>query len=309
MQKNFLIAVDDSNHARYALTYTASLMARDTGFKCTLMNVQPIISQYLMDEARTNPRVNETIKMVIEENSVHSRQILEKSREMMVRAGVQPEAIGLVSQTRVQGLTRDIIEHARKNLCDAIVVGRRGLSRLQKIFMGSVSAKLLEHSTEVPVWIVDEGRRAERLLVAVDNSPVAFKIVDYVCRMCGGIADLHLSFYHVPHALDDQEVNPVSSLSPQIDALIAQSEKQLMDVFWPEAIRRLRSAGFEPAQYELLRPVKTAKIGRMILEAAESHNCETIVLGRRGSHEAYYFGSVSRYVAERSVDRVVWVVA
>ncbi len=309
MQRKFLIAVDESNHAKYALTYTASLLTRMSGFKCTLMNIQPIISQYLMDEARTNTRVNETIKKVIEENTVHSRRVLEKGKEVLVRAGVAPEAIELISQTRVLGLAKDVIEHARKNLYDAVVVGRRGLSRLQQIFMGSVSAKIAEHCTDVPVWVVDEGRRAQRLLVAVDNSSVALNIVDYMCRICAGMSDMHFTFYHVPHAIEDQDLNPLSSISPEIDSLIAQGEKQLMENFWPEASRRMRNAGFDSNQIELLKPVKTAKIGKMILEAAGSLGCETIVLGRRGSHQAYYFGSVSRYVTERSVDRAVWLVA
>ncbi|KJS28909.1 MAG: hypothetical protein VR64_22655 [Desulfatitalea sp. BRH_c12] len=304
MQKKILIAIDDSTHARYALTYAGSLLTRMKEYQCTLMNVQPIVSQYLLDEARTSSQVTETLKKVNDENTAQSRQILEKGKEALVRTGVKPEWISLVSQTRVQGLAKDIIEYAGAHLYDAIVVGRRGLSRLQKIFMGNVSDELSEHSLGVPVWVVDEGSRVERLLVAVDGSPATHKIVDYICRICSDIKDLHFIFYHVPHALD----YPESERSPEIDRLITQSEAHFREILWPETTQQLQSAGLQPDHYELRKPARTAKIGKMILEAAQNFNCETIVVGRRGSHKAFYFGSTSRYVAKQSVDRAVWLV-
>ncbi len=46
----------------------------------------------------------------------------------------------------------------------------------------------------------------------------------------------------------------------------------------------------------------------MIIEEAENNNYETVVLGRRGSNKAYYFGSVSRYVSERLLDHAIWII-
>jgi nucleotide-binding universal stress UspA family protein len=309
MEKKILIAVDDSQYAKNALSYAAGILTRTAGYRCTLIHVLPTISHYLMEEARTNPRINETIKLVIDENTIQSKKILEKAKEIMVRAGIAPEAVETLSHLRMQGLAKDIIEYARKHLFDAIVVGRRGLSRLQLVFMGSVSAKLVEHSADVPVWVVDGNQRAERILVAIDNSPMSMEIVDYLCGICGGIKDVQLIFYHVPHAMDDQEMAPLVSIFSEIDSIIARNEKHLVDIFWPEATRRLRDAKIPPEQVEFVKPVKTAKIGKMILEAAATFNCDTIVIGRRGSHEAYYFGSVSRYITERSDDFTIWVVS
>ena len=59
-----------------------------------------------------------------------------------------------------------VVKDAEKGLYDAIVVGRRGLSRAQKTFMGSVSAKLTTHSRVIPVWVVDGDVRSMKILVA-----------------------------------------------------------------------------------------------------------------------------------------------
>jgi hypothetical protein len=58
---------------------------------------------------------------------------------------------------------------------NAIVVGSRKISRLQQVFMGSVSANLVEHSEFIPVWIVDGEVTPDKIMVAVDGSEIHFE--------------------------------------------------------------------------------------------------------------------------------------
>jgi nucleotide-binding universal stress UspA family protein len=308
MQKKLLIAVDGSLQARSALIYAAGFLTRGRGLRGTLFHVQPIISQYLLDEARTNPKINESLKKAIDQNTVLSHDMLDGCKKLMVQEGVDPALIDTVSQTRMLGLTKDIIEHSRKNLFDAMVIGRRGLSRVQEVFMGSTSAKLVEHSGGIPVWVVDGQVRPRRFLIAVDNIESAKLIVDHLCFVCAGMTDLELTFFHVPQSIKDHEAMASLTASTEVDELIARSEKQLLDSFWPQAVKQLISAGLESDQLGLITPAKSAKIGKMIIEEAKNNNYDTIVLGRRGSNKAYYFGSVSRYVTERLSEHAIWIV-
>ena len=92
--------------------------------------------------------------------------LLEKQKKRMVNMGVFNERIEMVAQPRMIGRSKDILEYARKGIYDAIVVGRRGLSRIQKTFMGSTSAELLESADVIPVWMVDGNVASQRILVS-----------------------------------------------------------------------------------------------------------------------------------------------
>ncbi len=307
MQKKLLIAVDESIQSRYILTYAADFLNRGKDLHGTLFHVHPIISQYLIDEARTDIKANDALKSAIDQNTIRSHELLNKCKELMISEGADPARIDTVSQTRMLGLTKDIVEYGLKYYYDAIVVGRRGLSRIQKMFMGSTSAKLIEHSSGLPVWVVDGRIRPHRLLIAVDNIESAKLIVDHLCLICADRTDLELTFFHISQNTGDDEVDFLPATA-EIDEIVAREEKQLLDIFWPQVVNKLISAGLESSQINLITPQKKRKIGKMIIEEAENNNYETVVLGRRGSNKAYYFGSVSRYVSERLLDRAIWII-
>jgi nucleotide-binding universal stress UspA family protein len=48
----------------------------------------------------------------------------------------------------------DILQEARASGCGSVVLGRRGLTGLKEFIMGSVTAKVLQASTGLAVWIV-----------------------------------------------------------------------------------------------------------------------------------------------------------
>jgi nucleotide-binding universal stress UspA family protein len=46
------------------------------------------------------------------------------------------------------------VEEARNSSCGTIVMGRRGLSRVEEFFMGRVSKKVLQLAKWNAVWVV-----------------------------------------------------------------------------------------------------------------------------------------------------------
>jgi nucleotide-binding universal stress UspA family protein len=125
----------------------------------------------------------------------------------MITMGVPGERIEMVAQQRMIGLSKDILEYAQ-GVFDAIVVGRRGLSRIQKTFMGSTSAGILENADVIPVWMVDGNVTSQRVLVAVDGSESSYRALDHVGFMLSENPEIKISLFHV--SPDAEDIDAIS---------------------------------------------------------------------------------------------------
>ena len=62
MEKKILLAVNDSIHSRHAIQYAARMSSVVKGLTYTLFHVQPTISQFLLDEAKTDVKTRNELK-------------------------------------------------------------------------------------------------------------------------------------------------------------------------------------------------------------------------------------------------------
>ena len=156
MEKKILIAVDDSRHSKNAVRYAAEAYRTLKDMNFTLMHIQPTISQYLIDEAKKNTKVYAELEKVNRKNTETANRLLEEYKEQMMALGIAESDIQLNTQPRALGVAKDILEFSRAGHFDAIIMGRRGLSGLQDVFLGSVSANVVNHTSNTPFWLVDE---------------------------------------------------------------------------------------------------------------------------------------------------------
>lgn len=306
MLRKILIAVDGSLHSRNALAYVASIFSQDPDVRFTIFNVQPIVSQYLIDEARTDPNAYEDLQRLNQKQSAESSALLEDARDRFIRMGIAAGHVNVVSQVRMQGQAKDVIDYAHRHLYDAVVVGRRGLSRIQKAFMGSTSSKIAEHAASIPVWIVDGEARANKILVAVDCSDTSRQMVDYLGMVLSSQSDVRLTFYHVDET--PKSGRPDDLQSKAVSGIIAKGEERWKDLFGKYAKEGLEACGIHGSRITHLTEPRSGRIGKMILEQVKTGDFDTVVLGRRGSGNAFFFGSVSHYVTERLTERAVWLI-
>ena len=308
MKKKILMAVDDSIHSHHSMRYAIQILSESQDVTFTLFHVQPIISQYLLDEARTDSKANATLKKTIKKTTVEAQMLLEKQKERMITMGIADERIEMLTQPRMLGLARDILEYARKGIYDAIVVGRRGLSRIQKTFMGSTSANLLEGAEATPVWMVDGNVTSQRVLVAVDGSESSYRALSHVELMLSGNPEIKYSLLHVSGEVKDIDAISLGKDDPVVKDLFTKGSERLIGTFFADAEQKLKEAGIADSQVEFIRSKRRAKVGKMILEEANQRDCGTVVVGRRGADRSHFFGSVSRYVTERITDRALWLI-
>jgi len=309
MQKKILVAIDDSPHSRQAVDYAGRMKDLVPGLGVTLFHVQPTISQFLLDEAQRSGPAQAEFNRVAARNAEAAKGLLAKYKDLLVRSGVAESAIEVATLPRQQGLAKDILDQAQKGLFDAILLGRRGISSMQQMFMGSVSAHLIQNSQVIPVWLVDGNVNSARVLAAVDGSESALRAVDHMAFMLSGNPQVKVRFFHVTPRLKDYcAINFNPEPCGGIENLIVQGDKRCMDDFFSAALVKLRAAGFQENQIETETVATLVSVGDTILKTARKEGFGTIVLGRRGMNKSFFGGKVSYLVSQKISDAALWLV-
>jgi nucleotide-binding universal stress UspA family protein len=229
----------------------------------------------------------------------------------MVQMGIDSQRIETVTRRRKLGLGKDIIDFGQGRNFDAIVIGRRGLSRLQEMYMGSVTSNVLEHSKVIPVWLVDGDVNAasNRILVAIDGSESALRTIDHVSFMISNNPEARVTLLHVTNSARNYCGIDLDEASiPDLKAVVALGDKACIEQFYPLAKQKFKDAGISEDQIDIKTVKGGRQIGKSILDVVSKENYETVVVGRRGINKAFFMGSVSRYIINRISNRALWIV-
>jgi nucleotide-binding universal stress UspA family protein len=309
LEKKILAAVDDSPHSRRALEYAARMSAVIPDLQLTLLHIQPAVSRYLLEEAERDPDARRQLKRIASHHAEAGEALLERHREHLARTGFAGLVAETLNRPRNLGLAKDILDQAQNGLLDAILVGRRGASALQELFVGSVSANLIDNSVLIPVWLVDGEVSSTRILAAVDGSEASLKAIDHLTFALSGNPQARLSFYHATPRLGDYcEIDFNQRQAEEIAAAVTRGDRRCMDEFFALALRKLAEAGLGEDRVEIKTGTSNFGVGRSILNAAREGGFGTVVLGRRGMNRAFFSGSVSNYVVQNLADASAWVI-
>jgi nucleotide-binding universal stress UspA family protein len=309
MEKKLLIAIDNSRHSENAVRYTAGFFDNPGEVKVALFHVLPALSQYLLVEARKNPKAGAELNKLAARNSQAAQEFMQTYKERLTRLGFVDENVQLVALPRMFGVAKDILEYGLARRFDAVVMGRRGLSSLQEVFVGSVSANTVNNSSVTPIWLVDETGPSKDVLVAVDGSESSMKAVDHLAFILQGDADTHLSFLHVTPRLGD--VCPVDfqeTVAETLEEVIRQGNRQCIDRFFSHALKRLGESGIRENRIAVKVVEGALRVGKSVLDEFRNGGFGTLVIGRRGMGKKFFTGSVSRYLIDQFSDGALWVV-
>jgi nucleotide-binding universal stress UspA family protein len=140
MAKKILIPVDGSEHSEKAVEFAATIAAQDDAEVCVVHvlkreRVPEALAEYIKKEHLNE----ETPASLVREAQETEGSALVGNAE----AKLKGSGIGNISTELIWGDPAEaIIEYARKNDYDVIVMGSRGLGGVKSLFLGSVSSKV-----------------------------------------------------------------------------------------------------------------------------------------------------------------------
>ncbi|MBF0529845.1 MAG: universal stress protein, partial [Deltaproteobacteria bacterium] len=283
-----------------------------------LLHILPQVPPLFREKTETDSHIFKKMKKLEATHRERGHEVLEKAKHHLVKHHVDPSRIEIRIRKRYNGVIKDIINEAHIGMFDALVVGRRGMTRTQELFMGSVSSQLIQHITNIPLWIVDGQVSQPKVLIAVDGSPAGRRAVEYVAFILGKHPEAEASFLHVVPTLqpnypvsgdyiDGSWASPPEDLTSIEADFLENDDAQLHD-FLKTAIDILSQAGFTRERIRIEYREITLGIARTIINAAKEGGYGTIVLGRRGLGKSSFLGSVTDRVIRRVEDVAVWLI-
>ena len=147
--RNILIAVDESDNARRAVSYVGQLLGGLPGFKVTILHVIPEPEE---DYFPTSTEKEKWLSQYREKIDA----MLEDSRHLLIKKGFDPKDVAVRSTLRFcPSMAACILSERDETEYSTIVVGRQGLSRSEEFLFGSISSKVVNHARNCTVWVVE----------------------------------------------------------------------------------------------------------------------------------------------------------
>jgi len=156
MGQKILIALDGSEDASKIIKYVFNIIHDDD--EITLYSVVPVISAAC---DMTDPSLtfffneNKSAFCALENKKKKLlKKVMEDIRENLLKTGILKENIHIKIETQEKNIATQILDKAKDSHSQTIVIGKRGLSRIKELIMGSVSHKVAQLAKEVTVIVV-----------------------------------------------------------------------------------------------------------------------------------------------------------
>jgi nucleotide-binding universal stress UspA family protein len=154
----YLVAMDGSDEAMRAVEHVGTMLA---GSDCAVTLFHVLRSFEFFSLGFENAFVPGPEVLGAEEPKAEFQRAEEaikttynQARDTLEKAGLKGDQIKSKIVTGAVSRARGIVEEAKREGYGTIVVGRRGLSRVEEFFMGRVSSKVMQLAKEMAVWVV-----------------------------------------------------------------------------------------------------------------------------------------------------------
>lgn len=298
MSVKFLFGLDDSERACQALQNVGSLLKpADVCFQ--LFYAAPESSLFNPGELSTLSGEADPWK---KSQEGRARETLERAADLLLNQGFKRSRIELELRLMSVNAAQDILAAGERLGPSVIVLARKGRSAVKRFFLGSTTALVCQYSEKLPVWVVaSQSLAPPRLLVALDESPYASRIVSHVAEHFGTLPGTRVTLFHVmpakpPGYWDDGHILDATERSERQGMVAkwrAAYEEETGDLFL-KSKSRLTGAGVPESNISIKSQTLVEGIARDILAEAGRGGYNILAFGRRGSSAIEEFSLGSR---------------
>lgn len=309
MDRKILVAVDGSVHSSHALHYIGQLYNNLPGIHVHLLTIVPLSASAAARDCLDEAELLNTISPAARNTLLSQKKYVQNAVEHLVRSGIPTAQISSSVQPARMGICHDILQEARKGHFDALVIGRRGIGKIEELFMGSVSSAILEKCHDIPLWIIDGKVNSCKFLVPIDGTFNSLNAIDHLAYMLAENPCAEVTLFHSSALLASRaDVNP-EEFYEKWGKDWCDEHLRRPDSLFHAPRQLLKESGFPEERIFWLETFKGIDPSRQILRQALVDDFGTIVIGRRGSE-------VEKGVLKRVSDRVlhlaeqvaVWIV-
>ena len=158
--KKIMVAIDGSEGSLRAVEYVGSQFSGMTDLQITLLHVLPYPPApfwddgHIPDKEEKAERDKAIDRWLIQQRS-KAESIFSKAVKILTASNIAPDQILQKTISDSSDVADSVLEQVRDGGYQTLVVGRRGLSRVGRVFMGSVTTKIINHGAGIAVCVVE----------------------------------------------------------------------------------------------------------------------------------------------------------
>jgi nucleotide-binding universal stress UspA family protein len=309
MEKKLLIAVDASVYSSNTFHYLEKLFAGLADIRMHLLSVVSCNPSQVAKEWFDELEMMSTLSNEEQKRFAAAKRFLKKAVERLSRSGIAPEQISTEVKLSAASPPDAILHVARQGMFDALVIGRRGVSKLEELIMGSVSCTVFEKCHDVPIWIVDGQVDSRKFLVPVDGSHFTLQALDHLCYILKDNPYAEVTLFHSAAMFAQRKELGMDYCNRLLSPEWCNSHQDDKEFYFLAPRQMLINSGFPPERIHRLETKAGMYASRQIVRQAVIDDFGTIVIGRRSKEiKKGVFGSVTEKVVAMSVNAAVWVV-
>jgi nucleotide-binding universal stress UspA family protein len=286
VSRSVLIGFDGSPEAAAAIRAASALLAPG---RAVVAHVSDVVAPLLLHTGPMRGAVGE----LEEEEAREAARIAERGAELAERAGF--EAVAMMARGKPKAWPK-LLELADEQGAEAVVVGSRGIGRVESALLGSVSAGLLGNS-QLPVLIVPplpEDHPTGPVVIGYDGSDHADAAVEAAARLLA-VPDAVLQTVWV--SVRAVAAAGIAGAPPDV---VAKGAAEMDAGLRAEAERTAERGVRLAAEHGLTVRGEAVEANRnawrTLLDSVEAHGAAAVVVGSQGrsAFGAMLAGSVSR---------------
>jgi len=189
-------------------------------------------------------------------------------------------------------VSTSLLQQGQAASYDAMVLGKRDLSLLEKMISGSISSELWIKKHSIPLWLISGNPNTRHFLAPVDCSVHILRAVDHLGFILQGDLEAEVTLFHSCSLLAGEHITPKEKFYERWGK--EWSNQHLQGdadghIHFHAAEHILKENGIPTGNIHRLRIASGIEPAQKIVREVRKYSYSTIVMGRRLDKEKNIF--------------------